>query len=173
MKSSIFWDITPCDPLKDSRRFGVTCRLHLRGRKISQARNQRESRRQVGSGFRRRYVPSKRQLIFNGLHGVSPAWKQVTRWLCLPPAFTLVSCSSYSSTLKMEAICPSETSADFQRKTRHYVPEDRILQLTFRSGKAILPTLHLRNPSYEEIWSYLCLYVIFCSLFNRVYNISD
>jgi hypothetical protein len=26
-------------------------------------------------------------------------------WLCFPPAFTLVSCSTYSSTLKMEAIC--------------------------------------------------------------------
>jgi hypothetical protein len=30
--------------------------------------------------------------------------------LCLPPAFMVVSCSSYFSTLKMEAICPSETS---------------------------------------------------------------
>jgi hypothetical protein len=44
--------------------------------------------------------------------------------LCLPPAFTLVSCSAYSSTLKMEAICSSETSVDFQRTTRRYIPED-------------------------------------------------
>jgi hypothetical protein len=28
------------------------------------------------------------------------------------------------STLKMEAICPSETSVDTQRATRHYIPED-------------------------------------------------
>jgi hypothetical protein len=33
----------------------------------------------------------------------------------LQPAFTLVSCSAYSSTLKMGAICSSEISFDFQR----------------------------------------------------------
>jgi hypothetical protein len=32
--------------------------------------------------------------------------------VCLPPAFTLVSCSAYFSTLKMEALCSSETSVD-------------------------------------------------------------
>jgi hypothetical protein len=37
-------------------------------------------------------------------------------------AFTLVSCSAYSSTLNMEAICYSETSVDFQRTTRRYIP---------------------------------------------------
>jgi hypothetical protein len=36
--------------------------------------------------------------------------------LDLPPAFTLVPCSVYW-TLKMEAICSSETSLDFQRNT--------------------------------------------------------
>jgi hypothetical protein len=47
--------------------------------------------------------------------------------LCLPPALTLVSCSAYYSTLKMEAICSSEASVDFQRTTRCYIPEDSIL----------------------------------------------
>jgi hypothetical protein len=47
--------------------------------------------------------------------------------LCLPPAFTLVSCSAYSSTLKMEAICSCETSVDFQRNTRRYIPKDSTL----------------------------------------------
>jgi hypothetical protein len=42
-------------------------------------------------------------------------------------AFTLVSCSAYSSTLKMEAMCSSETSVDFQRTTRRYIPEDSTL----------------------------------------------
>jgi hypothetical protein len=28
MKSSIFWDIRPCSPLKIKRRFGGTCRIH-------------------------------------------------------------------------------------------------------------------------------------------------
>jgi hypothetical protein len=34
MKSSSFWDITPCSPLKVNRRFGGTCCLHLQGRRI-------------------------------------------------------------------------------------------------------------------------------------------
>jgi hypothetical protein len=43
-KSIIFWDITPCNPLKVNRRFGWTYCLHLQGRRISRVRNQRESR---------------------------------------------------------------------------------------------------------------------------------
>jgi hypothetical protein len=42
MKSSIFCNITPCSPLKVSRRFGGTCRLHLQGLRISQVKNQHE-----------------------------------------------------------------------------------------------------------------------------------
>jgi hypothetical protein len=40
------------------------------------------------------------------------------------------------STLKMEAICSSETSVDTQRTTRSYIPEDGTLQvyLPFTSG---------------------------------------
>jgi hypothetical protein len=40
-KSTIFWDITPCSPLKVSRRYGGTYRLHHRGRRISGAGNSR------------------------------------------------------------------------------------------------------------------------------------
>jgi hypothetical protein len=47
--------------------------------------------------------------------------------LCLPPTFMLVSCSAYSSALKMEAICSSGTSVDSQRTTRGYIPEDGTL----------------------------------------------
>jgi hypothetical protein len=43
MKGSVLWDITPCTPLKVNRRFEGTCRLHLQGRKVSHARNQREA----------------------------------------------------------------------------------------------------------------------------------
>jgi hypothetical protein len=39
MKNCIFWDITPCNPLKVNRRFGVKYRLHLQGPRISRARN--------------------------------------------------------------------------------------------------------------------------------------
>jgi hypothetical protein len=43
LKRSVFWNITPCSLLKVNRRFGGTCRLHLQGRRISQARNQCEA----------------------------------------------------------------------------------------------------------------------------------
>jgi hypothetical protein len=33
VKSTIFWDITPCSPLNVNRHFGGTYRLHLQGRK--------------------------------------------------------------------------------------------------------------------------------------------
>jgi hypothetical protein len=41
---------------------------------------------------------------------------------------------AYSSTLKMEVICSSERSADFQQTAQHYVPEDNSLQLSEMSG---------------------------------------
>jgi hypothetical protein len=44
--------------------------------------------------------------------------------LCLPPAFTLVSCSAYSM------LKPSETSVDFQWTTQHYIPEHSTLHVT-------------------------------------------
>jgi hypothetical protein len=37
----------------------------------------------------------------------------------------LVSCLAYSLTLKMEVICSSETSVDFQQMTQHHMSEDR------------------------------------------------
>jgi hypothetical protein len=74
MKSTVFWDIALCSPLKVHWRFGGTYRL--------------------------------------------------------PPAFTLISCSAYSSALKKEAICSLETSVDFQRSTRRHIPEDNTLHVT-------------------------------------------
>jgi hypothetical protein len=46
-------------------------------------------------------------------------------WLhCIATCFMLVSCSAYSSTLKMETILSSEMVVDFQWTTQHYIPED-------------------------------------------------
>jgi hypothetical protein len=42
--------------------------------------------------------------------------------------FTLVSFSAYSSTLKIEAICFSETSTNFQPNTWRYIQEDGALR---------------------------------------------
>jgi hypothetical protein len=44
MKSTVFWDITPCGPLKVKQYFGGPCHLNLQGQRICQARNQHESR---------------------------------------------------------------------------------------------------------------------------------
>jgi hypothetical protein len=43
----------------------------------------------------------------------------------------LVSCSDYSLTLKMEAMCSSEMSVDFQQTVRRYAPEDSTLHVIF------------------------------------------
>jgi hypothetical protein len=47
MKGSIFWHIKPCSPSKVNWCFGGTCCHYLQGQRISQARNQRESRWQA------------------------------------------------------------------------------------------------------------------------------
>jgi hypothetical protein len=52
---------------------------------------------------------------------------QVVKRCITENALTLVSCLAYSSTLKMEAKCFSETLVDFQRTTRRYIPEDSSL----------------------------------------------
>jgi hypothetical protein len=69
MKSSIFWDIMSCSLLKVNRRFERTCCLYFLGRRISQARTQRESKWQ-SSIIRRLHVPSKSRLTFRRLHGI-------------------------------------------------------------------------------------------------------
>jgi hypothetical protein len=69
MKSTVFWDVTSCSPLKVS-------------------------------------------WCFRGL----------------PSSFILVSCLAYL-TMKLEAICMSEMSVDFQWITWCYIPEDSTLQL--------------------------------------------
>jgi hypothetical protein len=65
--SSIFWDITPCSPLKVSRRFGGTYRLHIYGL-LNRVRNQSEG-----------------------------SWHAESYFLCLPPALALISCLAYST----------------------------------------------------------------------------
>jgi hypothetical protein len=42
--------------------------------------------------------------------------------------FKMISCITYSSTLKMEATCSSETSVDFQPSIWRYNPEYRTLR---------------------------------------------
>jgi hypothetical protein len=52
----------------------------------------------------------------------------------LATCFTLVSYLAYSSTLKMEATCSSETLVDFLRATWGYIPGGRTLQDLLKSN---------------------------------------
>jgi hypothetical protein len=126
--------LTPCSPLKDNRRFRGTYRLYLQGR--SRTRYQRQTdnstfhllsrwylSRIIRSWKRRRYVPPKRRLTFNGLQ---ERYQRESRLHSESPALTLVSFSAYS-TSKMGATCSSETSVYFQRTTGRYIPEDSTL----------------------------------------------
>jgi hypothetical protein len=54
-------------------------------------------------------------------------FRLVASTICLPPAFTLVSCSGNCSTLKMETISYSETSVAFS--TRRYSSENTTPQV--------------------------------------------
>jgi hypothetical protein len=58
--------------------------------------------------------------------------KSIIFWdmtLCIPPATCLlVGLLDFSSTLKMEALCSSETSVATQRTTRRHIPEDNTLR---------------------------------------------
>jgi hypothetical protein len=63
----------------------------------------------------------------------------VTSKTCLPPSFTLVSCSAYSSTPKTEATDSSETSIDLQRDIWRYIPGDRTICVIPSLPSLILP----------------------------------
>jgi hypothetical protein len=53
-----------------------------------------------------------------------------------------------SSTLKMEAICSSETSVDTQRTTRRYIPEDGTLHN--HHCENLKPTLYLGDSRFKS-----------------------
>jgi hypothetical protein len=70
LKSSVFWDITLCCPLKANRRFGVICLLCQTDLWLPHALTLTFSWLILRSWIWRRYVPSKRRLTFNRLHYV-------------------------------------------------------------------------------------------------------
>jgi hypothetical protein len=66
MKSIIFWDMTPGNPLSFNSRFGGTYLLHLQGQRNRFSKPASKQMAEDG----KRYVPPKRRLKLNGLHGV-------------------------------------------------------------------------------------------------------
>jgi hypothetical protein len=71
--------------------------------------------------------------------------------LCLPPAFPLVSCSVYSSTLNMEATRSSDASVGFQRTTRCRIPEDMGLYVFI----VVFCNVFARSGVYIYIYIYI------------------
>jgi hypothetical protein len=69
LKSSVFWDILPHSPLKVNQHFGGTCCLHHKLCLLS-ASCWILARLTPRPWRWRQYVPLKRQLTLNGLHGV-------------------------------------------------------------------------------------------------------
>jgi hypothetical protein len=71
MSRSVFRNITPCSSLKVNGHFGGTCRFHLQGRRINQARNQKMDTKcssETSLDFQRttrRFNPEDRSLRFN------------------------------------------------------------------------------------------------------------
>jgi hypothetical protein len=57
----------------------------------------------------------------------APVMKSTVLW-DITPAFTLAFCSPYS-TLKMEALCSSRMSVDFQLTTRRHISEESTLHI--------------------------------------------
>jgi hypothetical protein len=82
MKSTIFWDITPCSPLKVNRGVGGTYRLNLQSR-----------RRAPPTTCFRAGFPPKLRLTLNGLHSIISQKMVLFMFLpvfCLPiPFFVL------------------------------------------------------------------------------------
>jgi hypothetical protein len=75
IKSSVFWDMTQCSPLKVDRRFRGTCPLHRQCWRVSQREISVKQATIFASltlqpwRWRWQFTP-KRRLTFNGLHGV-------------------------------------------------------------------------------------------------------
>jgi hypothetical protein len=62
----------------------------------------------------------------------------------------LVSCLTYSSTLKMETKCSSEMSVEYQRTTQRYIPED----ITLHNHRCENLNSYLSYPSMLPLGSH-------------------
>jgi hypothetical protein len=72
-KSSVFWDIMPCSPLKNNQSFGGIFRLHLLGRSsVCYLLHTCSSLAYSTTLKWRQYFPPKSRCTFHGLHDVIP-----------------------------------------------------------------------------------------------------
>jgi hypothetical protein len=82
----------------------------------------------------------------------------------LATCFMLVTCSTYSLTLKMEATYSSETSVDFQRITQRYIPEDRTMQ-----GVLNWPLISIYCQGRQYVYVTTFLHALQTPFFNYYY----
>jgi hypothetical protein len=88
--SRILWDITPCSPLKTNRYFRGTCRLHLQGRRITEAWTYRlcSARYLLYAGFLLRMNPGrhggKSVTGFQGRFSINTASQPFGSWVPFP-----------------------------------------------------------------------------------------
>jgi hypothetical protein len=116
-----------------NRSFGGICRLHLQGRIINETAGATcfipfyylayHSTLNMEATYS--FEINRRCGGINRLHLQGRRINQTELAVCFMQILILI----YPSTLKMEATCYSETSADFQRTVRRYIPEYRSLQL--------------------------------------------
>jgi hypothetical protein len=99
--------------------------------------------------------PLKANRRFGGTYRLHPQGRKVSRarnqQLCLPPAFTLVSCSVYSPTLKMEAICSSETSVRIYQDTVSYPTAVRTSGILFNVGFEVLTAVVMKSTIFWDL----------------------
>jgi hypothetical protein len=148
MKSSVFWDITSCSPLKMNRRFGGAFHLHLQGQ-ISLARNQHE----VGSNgsvsnWIRSVQPDAKMIVILEQEII---WKE---WGKLAEAVMLLTC-----------IREAPSCSTLDRGTDYHgwgfswissVPPDRCQDAT--TNYATISSFHILSSShfilpFDAIWS--------------------
>jgi hypothetical protein len=82
MKSSIFWDITPCSSLKVNLCFGGKFRLHLQGRGISQAGFTLLATYFTLVSCLAYFFDPKSRLAFNGLHDIISQKIELYKSIC-------------------------------------------------------------------------------------------
>jgi hypothetical protein len=85
---------------------------------------------------------------FEGTISLCPYCRQIID--LFSASFILVSCLAYTSILKTEEICSSETSVDFYRNTLCYIPEDKTPQ-NLRRFKENLPSYASRHLTIQEV----------------------
>jgi hypothetical protein len=78
--------------------------------------------------------------------------KEETSLVLLFACFVLISSLSCSVTLKMETLCSSETSDDFQRTMRYSIPEDKCL-IYYYCLKQMVPFTRIMILQFSALFS--------------------